>query len=172
MSIRRDCREKIALARCQNIYRGKLPWVTTSLHSWSKVYPSFDWPRDVRDKLVYILSRLQSVYTSYRIQFETWELRFWSVFRIPGDPEGASAEGSLSGICDWFSLLCSCSLDFGYFPEPSLLSASTVWLRLRLIFRIWENMLWLDIGVWVVSIVIHIKGICLCRRRLVSGWIM
>ena len=43
-------------------------------------------------------------------------LSYWTQVWYADD---AAAGGSLCDICDWFSLLCSRGLAYGYFPEPT-----------------------------------------------------
>ena len=60
-------------------------------------------------------------------------------------------------IRDWFSLLCSRGLAYGYFPEPtkSLVVVDEHFiLKLSHFFRVWEFALCLVIGILEASLVI------------------
>ena len=78
--------------------------------------------------------------------------------------DDAFTEGSLEGIHEWFSLLCSQGPAFGYFPESTkslVVVGEQFKTKAKLFFMIWEFRLLL-----VIVILVGLLEICMIGTHL------
>ena len=89
--------------------------------------------------------------------------------------DDTSAGGLLSDLYDWFTLLCSCGLAFGYPPQPS-----KCFVVVAAPFQCQAEDIFGKLGVkvvtghrfWVVTLVIPLREMNLCFRKLNIGVVL